>query len=200
MARYRFATGHVFDSESGEVRGPQGTARLEPQPAALLVLLVEHAGTLVTHTDISRRIWGEATHVNFRQSIHYGIRQIRGTLGDTRPRGLIENVPRRGYRLRPEALAAVEVPAPDRQGAAEPEPRWSGPLLKRRPIVVAGLAALIVITMLVERRPNHHHEIAVRMLRAMHGLVYVELREDWRRSTRSIPITIQRVNAGRSAG
>lgn len=174
MATYRFSAGHEFDSENGEVRGSHTTARLEPQPAALLALLAERAGTLVTYEQISRRIWGETTHVNFRQSIHYGIRQVRNALGDTtRPSRVIESIPRRGYRLRSEALVPVEIAAPDRLGAAESGSRRRSPVvLKRRLVVVAGLALLSVITMLVERRPNNHHEMALRALKTVHALVY----------------------------
>lgn len=173
VATYRFAAGHVFDSESGEVRGPHATVRLEPQPAALLALLAEHAGSLVTHADIAQRIWGGTTHVNFHPSIHYGIRQIRSALGDTRATGLVENIPRRGYRLRRDALVPNEVAVLDRVGVAKSEPRRWSPFALKRPLVLgAGLAALIAMTMLVERRPNNHHDIALRMLKAVHDLVY----------------------------
>lgn len=173
MATYRLVNGHEFDSESGEVRGPHATTRLEPQPAALFALFLERAGSVVSHEEVRRRIWGDATHVNFRQSIHYGVRQIRSALGDTQPPVRIENIPRRGYRIRRDALVPDEVPAPDRVAVAESKPRRWSPFPLTRPLAVgAGLAAFIAITTLVERRPNNHHEMALRVLKTAHDLVY----------------------------
>lgn len=173
VATYRFVNGHEFNSESGEVCGPCATVRLEPQPAALFALFLERADSVVTHEEIRWRIWGDATHVNFRQSIHYGVRQIRCALADTQPPVLIENIPRRGYRIRRDALVPDEVPAPDRVAVAESKPRRWGPFPLTRPLAVgAGLAALIAIMTLVERRPNIHHEVALRVLKTAHDLVY----------------------------
>lgn len=142
----------------------------------MLALLAERAGTVVSHDDIARHIWGEATYVNFRQSIHYGIRQIRSVLGDTTASSrVLESLPRRGYRLRHDAL--VPLTCPEERALApradEPEVSRSSPLgPRRRTLVAASLAVLIVVTLLVERRPNNHHEIAVRVLKTVHDLVY----------------------------
>lgn len=174
VATYRFAAGHEFDAESGEVRGPLTTAQLEPQPAVLLALLAERAGTLVTYDDIKDRIWGETTHVNFRQSIHYGVRQVRAALGDTtQPPRIIETMPRRGYRLRADVLVAIDPPVPNRLAPAQSTARRRAAFPIRRRVIAAGsLVAAIAVATLVERRPNNHHEIAVRVLKVVHRLVY----------------------------
>ena len=101
-----------FDVESGELhrRGradddePQ---RLPPQPARLLSLLVERNGGLVTRDEIREHIWPDV-RIDFDRSLHFCVRQVRSALGDsaTEPR-YIENLPRRGYRLKP-AVEPVE--------------------------------------------------------------------------------------------
>ena len=140
-----------FDAATGELQRDGVVVRLEPQPAALLRLLASRPGELVGHAEIRRAIWGDTTHVNFQQSLHYCVRQVRIALDDSaREPKFVETIPRRGYRL--------TVP--------EAEP------LRRR-VLWAGLAAAVVVTTIVaEQRPNRHHEMAVAILGAMHDLVY----------------------------
>ena len=101
---YRFIAGCEFDVASGELRRGGTITRLEPQPASVLALLAGRAGDVVTHEEIRRGIWGDDTHVNFQDSMHYCVRQIRAALGDrARDPRFIETIPRRGYRLRADA-------------------------------------------------------------------------------------------------
>jgi DNA-binding winged helix-turn-helix (wHTH) protein len=89
-----------FDPATGEVRRVDRLSRLEPQPSAVLALLASKPGQLIGHDEMRRAIWGDATHVNFQQSLHYCIREIRSALGDdARHSQFIETIPRRGYRL-----------------------------------------------------------------------------------------------------
>ena len=98
--RYRFGE-FEFDARSQELRRTDGAdvQRLAPQPAQLLQLLAERAGTVVTREEIRQRLWPD-THVDFDASLHFCVRQVRAALGDSAndPR-YIQNVPRRGYRL-----------------------------------------------------------------------------------------------------
>jgi DNA-binding winged helix-turn-helix (wHTH) protein len=179
MRVHRLAGGLEFDVASGELRCGEAVGRLEPQPAAVLALLVDRAGLLVTHDEIRRAVWGDDTHVNFKDGVHYCIRQIRLALGDrTGGARLIETIPRRGYRLRTDALAA-----PDRDpvgpGLARPDgdvdrvPVRRRPAGRRRRLALAGLAvALGIVTMAVERRPNDHHRMAVAVLKTVHDAIF----------------------------
>ncbi len=100
-----------FDRQSGDLISADGhTERLAPQPTALLSLLVDHAGTVVTRDQIRDVLWPDVT-VDFTGSLHHCVRQIRSALGDSAkdPR-FIETIPRRGYRLRADALM-VEIQA-----------------------------------------------------------------------------------------
>ncbi len=144
-----------FNAATGELRRDGAVVRLEPQPAAVLALLVSRAGELVTHDEIRRAIWGEATHVNFQQSLHYCIRKVRVALGEVaRAPQLVETIPRRGYRLS----------LPPRRDTSQGATRW----------MTWALAAAVLMgtTLIVEQRPNRHHEIALTVLRAVHGLLY----------------------------
>ncbi len=102
--RYRFAE-YEFDATTGELAGPAGHRRLEPQPARVLALLLQRAGELVTREDLRREVWPD-THVDFDQGLNYCIRQIRNALGEAADSpGFLETLPRRGYRF----IAPVEV-------------------------------------------------------------------------------------------
>ena len=160
-----FSTGASFDPDSGDVRDGDRVCRLEPQPAALLALLAARPGQLVAHAEIARHVWPDGTHVDFQASVHYAMRQIRQALGDAaRAPRVIETLPRRGYRLRAEALA---LPPP--QAPTELRRGWRG----RRLAVAAAMLLLLAATVaVVERRPNDHHQRVVAWLSAAHDLVY----------------------------
>jgi DNA-binding winged helix-turn-helix (wHTH) protein/TolB-like protein len=104
-----------FCRDSGTLTrsGEGGSAeRLAPKPAALLAMLLERRGELVSRQEIRERLWGDVT-VDFENSLNYCIRQVRQALDDsaTSPR-YVETVPGRGYRLRPQLFAAEVVARP----------------------------------------------------------------------------------------
>jgi DNA-binding winged helix-turn-helix (wHTH) protein/TolB-like protein len=97
-----------FDRKSGELHAPGGEVRhLSPQPTALLALLVDRAGEVVTHEELRAALWPDVT-VDFDGSLHHCVRQVRAALGDQAkaPR-FVETIPRRGYRLRVDAVAGA---------------------------------------------------------------------------------------------
>ena len=164
-----FTGGPTFDPASGEVCRDGVVHRLEPQPAALLALLASRPGTLVTHTEIARHLWPEGTHVDFQAGVHYAVRQVRLALGDRVAAGrLVETLPRRGYRLRADAL---EGPAPA-IGAPSPSGADTGSRWRRRIGLAIGAAAVVTAVAVVEQRPNDHHARVVALLSAVHDLVY----------------------------
>jgi DNA-binding winged helix-turn-helix (wHTH) protein len=178
MGSYRFIGGREFDVGSGELRRDGTITRLEPQPAAVLALLAFHAGDVVTHEEIRRGIWGDETHVNFQDSVHYCVHQVRAALGDRAqdPR-FIDTIPRRGYRLRADAILLVNTVPATSSGIANPD-EASPPAVTlrspwRRRLVLACLGAgLGATTAFVEQRPNNHHQIAVAVLKTVHDLVF----------------------------
>jgi Tol biopolymer transport system component/DNA-binding winged helix-turn-helix (wHTH) protein len=94
-----------LDSASRELRKDGSVVKLQRQHFAVLLLLVERAGHIVSREEIHQHIWGEDTFVDFERGINFAINQIRAALGDDaeKPR-FIETIPRRGYRF----IAAIE--------------------------------------------------------------------------------------------
>jgi DNA-binding winged helix-turn-helix (wHTH) protein/tetratricopeptide (TPR) repeat protein len=90
----------LLDAGKGELRKGNTPLKLHPQPFRVLLMLVEHAGEIVTRDEIKRALWGEHTWVDFDGGINFCIRQIRSALSDNaeQPR-YVETIPRTGYRF-----------------------------------------------------------------------------------------------------
>lgn len=133
-SRLRFE-GFTFDPATGELHGPDGDRRLQPQPAAVLALLASRRGELVSREEIRRAVWPD-TAVEADEGINFCIRQVRAALGESagRPR-FVETLPKRGYRF----LVPVE-PVPD-EAVPDEAPAAAG--RGRRIAVAAAVAALL---------------------------------------------------------
>src|ERR1700756_4634888 len=103
----------ALDPTNRELRKRGSLVRLQPQQFAVLLLLTERAGQIVSREEIHQHIWGNDTFVDFERGINFSINQIRAALGDDaeKPR-YIETIPRRGYRF----IAAIENDGPRRAG------------------------------------------------------------------------------------
>jgi Tol biopolymer transport system component/DNA-binding winged helix-turn-helix (wHTH) protein len=90
---------------SRELRKDGSAVKLQRQQFAVLQLLTERAGQIVSREEIHQHIWGNDTFVDFERGINFSINQIRAALGDDadKPR-FIETIPRRGYRF----IATIE--------------------------------------------------------------------------------------------
>lgn len=109
--------GVAFDPESGEISGPAGTTRLAPQPMDLLALLVEHAGSVVARSTIKARLW-PGGRVEFDQGIAFAVREIRKALEEVgADPGLVETLPRRGFRVGTAGGVGSPSPGADAAGA-----------------------------------------------------------------------------------
>ena len=133
-----------FDPSTGEIRGARSERasprRLPPQPARLLELLVEKRGALATHDEIRQLLWPD-THVDFEQSMSFCVRQIRAVLRDAggEPE-YVETLPRRGYRLREEALRTDVSSAPTRRVG------WRRPALAAAAALLVATAAVVLVS------------------------------------------------------
>jgi TolB-like protein/DNA-binding winged helix-turn-helix (wHTH) protein len=149
-----------LDLRTGELRRDGVSLNLPPQPAKILILLVEHAGEVITRAELAEQVWGEDTFVNFDQGLNFAIRQIRAALGDDSetPR-FIETLPKRGYRF----IAAIDKEEPAAVVApfvaqASPPPRkntWRIPLVATA-IGVIGLGLLFGWSQFRTRGPGDH--------------------------------------------
>jgi TolB-like protein/DNA-binding winged helix-turn-helix (wHTH) protein/Tfp pilus assembly protein PilF len=79
--------------------------RLRGQPFAILELLLNRAGEVVTREEIRQKLWPADTFVDFEHGLNTSIKKLRQALCDsaTEPR-YIETIPRLGYRF----IAPVE--------------------------------------------------------------------------------------------
>jgi DNA-binding winged helix-turn-helix (wHTH) protein len=74
--------------------------RAQGKPLQILILLLEHAGDVVTRDDLRQRLWPEGTFVDFEHGLNTAVKKLREALGDDpdNPR-FVQTVPRQGYRF-----------------------------------------------------------------------------------------------------
>jgi len=105
------------DLRSGELRKRGTRIRLPGQSFAVLALLLEHPGELVTREELRARLWPSDVFVDFENNLNTAVGRLREALGDSaeKPR-FIETLPRRGYRFIARlSEAPVRVPSPARR-------------------------------------------------------------------------------------
>jgi eukaryotic-like serine/threonine-protein kinase len=147
---------YEVDLRSGELYKHGIRIKLQDQPFKILALLLERAGDVVTREELRQKLWPADTFVDFDTGLNSAIKKLRDVLVDSaeEPR-YIETLPRRGYRF----IAHVEngdLPAPvsieTRLATVPPVGPRCEPPKKRRFIVAAGIAAILVIAALVAWR------------------------------------------------
>lgn len=105
-----FFSGFEFRTNSEELLRDGQSLGLQPTPAAILRMLIERPGELVTREEIIKRIWPNTT-VDFDQRISSSIKQIRNALNDdSKAPSFIKTAPRQGYRFIAELTAAASPP------------------------------------------------------------------------------------------
>jgi DNA-binding winged helix-turn-helix (wHTH) protein/Tol biopolymer transport system component len=133
-----------IDPSVRELRKHGVRIKLQDQPFAVLLILLEKPGQLVTKEELQQRLWPADTFVEFDKGIYNAIKRLRETLGDEAetPR-YIETLPRRGYRFiapvqrRDGAGERVKVP-PVTEGA------FRLPDTKRLALLASFLCALVL--------------------------------------------------------
>jgi len=100
----RFAS-FVADLRSGELYNGTTKLKLQEQPFRILAVLLQRPGQVVTREELRKKLWGDATFVDFDHGINMAIAKIREALGDPSEKPqFVETLGRRGYRF----IAAVE--------------------------------------------------------------------------------------------
>lgn len=102
---FRFGAFEV-DLRTEELRKHGMRLRLPRQSFAVLALLVERPGQLVTREELREKLWPADTFVDFDHGLNAAVNRLREALGDSAevPR-FVETLPRRGYRF----IAPVEI-------------------------------------------------------------------------------------------
>lgn len=99
LPRLRFGL-FELDRSAGTLLRNGHPVRLPPQPLAMLIELVEHAGEQVTREHLQKVIWPADTFVDFDASIGSCVRKIRLALGDTSENPVfIRTVHRKGFQF-----------------------------------------------------------------------------------------------------
>ena len=138
-----------LDPANRELRRRGSVVKLQPQQFAVLLLLVEHAGQIVSREEIHQHIWGNDTFVDFERGINFAINQIRAALGDDadKPR-FVETIPRRGYRfiaaIDSHAAGPTETPESASSADQAPLPATHARLLSAKRILI-GLSVLVIL-------------------------------------------------------
>ncbi len=104
-----------LDPCAGVLRKHGIRIKLQDQPFALLLILLEKPGQLVTREELQQRLWPADTFVEFDKGIYNALKRLRETLGDVAatPR-YVETIPKRGYRFVAEIqnIAPEAIPVP----------------------------------------------------------------------------------------
>ncbi|MEO5494823.1 MAG: winged helix-turn-helix domain-containing protein [Sphingomonas sp.] len=109
MARGYSLKDWEFDPAGHALKRGTETVRLEHRAAALLALLCENRGEIVSQPQILNRIWN-GRHVS-TNSVPVVIADLRRALGDdARQPRFIETVNKGGYRLMADSAAAIAPP------------------------------------------------------------------------------------------
>src|ERR1700676_4355961 len=91
---------YEFDSRARELRREGMRVRLEGQPVAILQMLLDRPGELVSREELQKKLWPGDTFVDFEHSLNAAVKRLRAALNDSadQPR-YIETLARRGYRF-----------------------------------------------------------------------------------------------------
>ena len=85
---------------AGELRKNGAKIKLQEQPFRILVILLQHAGDLVTREELQAELWPNGTFVDFDHGLNAAIKRLREALGESAENPVfIETLARRGYRF-----------------------------------------------------------------------------------------------------
>ncbi len=101
------------DVARNQLRNAGVRVKIQDQPFRVLIVLLEHAGEIVTREELRQKLWPDGTYVDFDGSLNAILKKLRAAIDDDpdNPR-FIETVPRRGYRfIAPVSSNHQNVPA-----------------------------------------------------------------------------------------
>ena len=112
-----------LDVDARELRFAAARVRLQEQPFAILQLLLDRPGQVITREELRRKLWPDGTFVDFEHSLNAAVKRLRSALGDDADHPtFIETLPRRGYRFI-AGLAHASPSSPPSRAAEEPRAR-----------------------------------------------------------------------------
>lgn len=141
---------YELDLEKGVLRKYGIPIKIQGKPLAVLSVLIENAGEVVSRDDLRRELWPENTFVDFDKNLSTAVNKLRDALCDRAGEGqYIETVPRKGYRFRAavEAVAVTEAPA-TQTPVVIPSAVHKQRNLKRNLVALAAAMVLVMATVL----------------------------------------------------
>ncbi len=123
--------------------------RLQEQPFAVLVFMLEHPGDAITREEFRHKLWPSDTFVDFDHGLNNAINRLREALNDSAesPR-FIETLPRRGYRFIAQVENGAETGAAAVPANLAPVPAAEPPVeprIKRRIVIAAAVAGILAV-------------------------------------------------------
>ncbi len=98
------------DFDALQITGPAGDYSVEPKIMAVLQVLIDNAGEVVTRDALIDEVWGVGYGGDERLSRAISI--LRKSLGDTRGQhNYIQTIPKRGYKFIGESALTARLPA-----------------------------------------------------------------------------------------
>jgi DNA-binding winged helix-turn-helix (wHTH) protein/tetratricopeptide (TPR) repeat protein len=139
----------TLDLRARELRRNGIRLKLPGQPFAVLAMLLEHPGELVTRDELRAHLWQKETFVDFDHSLNVAINKLRETLCDSAEQPhFIETIPRTGYRfIGPVAESSTKEQEKEREGdsgrTAKTEEAKTGTALRKRWGLVVAAAVFV---------------------------------------------------------
>jgi len=88
-----------FDEKAMQLRRGGSIVPIHGQCLELLVLMLDHAGELITREEIRRNLWPDS-NVDFEHGLDVLVNRLRMALGEnSKSAGYIQTVPKKGYRF-----------------------------------------------------------------------------------------------------
>jgi DNA-binding winged helix-turn-helix (wHTH) protein len=111
---------YEFNPYSKVLRKEGMRVRLEGQSLAILKMLLDRPGELVTREQLQKELWPADTFVDFEHSLNAAVKRLRAALNDSADHPLyIETLTRRGYRF----IAPLDEPYRNRTHLSRSSPR-----------------------------------------------------------------------------
>ena len=160
---YRFG---VFEAKprARELRKHGMKVHLRGQPFAILAMLLERPGEVVTREEMRKKLWSDGsdnTFVDFEHSMNSAVKKLRAALNDSPENSMyVETIPKLGYRfIAPVEIDAIDARKPSNengQAATEAVTRvgWGRRLAVLVPVLALTIALILWQVQTVSQRAS----------------------------------------------
>jgi len=136
---------YEFEPHAKELRRGGLRVRLEGQPVAILKMLLDRPGELVTREELQKELWPADTFVDFEHSLNAAVKRLRAALNDSAENpSYIETLSRRGYRF----IAPIngrDAPSEDHASIAIRSPAQAQAAFSGRGLWLKDVVALLAV-------------------------------------------------------